>query len=118
MPELPPMKQHQEVAMYVILTNKPGKFHTEVDDGVSIIESYEYRFYGKLKAIYQIALLQGDSKIRIVEDEAPYVVNQVRSKFLDHFSSLDQARKELAHLTQFGSIDTSLVQCIHTQVPG
>lgn len=112
------MSQHQEAAVYVILTNKPGKFHTEVDAGISIIEAYEYRFYGKLKAIYQIALLQGESKIRIVEDEAPYVVNEVRSKFLEPFSTLDQARKELAHLTQFGSIETSLVQCLHTQAAG
>lgn len=104
--------------MYVILTDKPGKFHTEMPTAMSVVESYEYRFYGKVKAIYRIAILEGETKVRIVEDESPYVVNDMPSKFLEKYPSIEDARKELAHLTHFGSIEASLVQCPNAQVAG
>jgi hypothetical protein len=102
--------------MYVILTSKPGKFHTEVAESTTIVESYEYRFYGKVKAIFQIAQFEDvPSKIRIVEDDPPYVVNDVPSKFLEKFSSIEGARAELRHLTKFGGLDSTLVQCSNKQ---
>jgi hypothetical protein len=36
------------------------------------------------------------------------VVNRVPSKFLEKFSSVEAARKELAHLTRFGSMESTL----------
>lgn len=102
--------------MYVILTSKPGKFHTEVAESMSILESYEYRFYGQIKAIFQIAQFENAPlKIRIVEDEPPYVVNDVPSKFLEKFSSIEGARAELRHLTKFGGLDSALVPCTNMQ---
>ncbi len=96
--------------MYIILTSKPGQFHTEAGNTLAIVEAYEYRFCGKVRAIFQIASLDADIKIRIVEDQPPYVVNHVPSKFLDKFESIELARKELWHLTKFGGIDASLIQ--------
>lgn len=104
------------VDMYVILTSKPGKFHTEVPTSTCVVESYEYRFYGTIKAIFQIAQFENiPPKIRIVEDEPPYVANDVPSKFLEKFNSLENARAELRHLTKFGGLDSSLIQCANVQ---
>ena len=33
--------------MYVILTTKPGKFRTEIVDGLRPLEAYDYVFYGE-----------------------------------------------------------------------
>ena len=97
--------------MYVILTSKPGVFHSEVKAPFRIVESYEYRLYGVLKAIFHISVIEGDAKVRIIEDEPPYIVNDVSSRFLEKFASLELARNELRHLTTFGSIEAELVLC-------
>lgn len=95
--------------MYVILTNKPGLYHTRIQDHADIVESYDYNFYGKLKAIYDIARLSQETHVQIIEDEPPYVANTVRTKFLDKFDSLEEARAELDNLATFGSIKADLV---------
>lgn len=104
--------------MYVILTSKPGKYRAEGGDGIQVVESYEYRLCGRLRAIFDVATLQGDSRLRITEEEPPYVVNEVPTKFLDKFDSLDAARAELRHLTGFGSLDASLQLCSGPRAAG
>ncbi len=95
--------------VYVILTSKPGVFRTEADDGsVDILETYDYAFYGRALAVYCIARLHGDTKLVVTEETPPYVVNRVPSKFLEKFESVEAARKELAHLTRFGSMESTL----------
>jgi len=95
--------------VYVILTSKPGVFRTETDDGaVDILETYDYAFYGRALAVYCIARLHGDTKLVVTEETPPYVVNRVPSKFLEKFESVEAARKELAHLTRFGSMESTL----------
>ncbi|CAB3877640.1 ferredoxin [Achromobacter anxifer] len=94
---------------YVILTTKPGVFRTEADDGVvDILETYDYVFYGRALAVYRIARLHGETKLIVTEETPPYVVNRVPSKFLEKFASVEAARKELAHLTRFGSMESTL----------
>ncbi|EFF77636.1 MAG: ferredoxin [Achromobacter sp.] len=95
-------------ASYVILTTKPGVFHTEVGADVDIIETYDYVFYGRMLAIFRIARLHGPTRLTVTEDTPPYVVNRVPSKFLEKFPSVEAARKELAHLTRFGSMESTL----------
>lgn len=95
--------------MYVILTSKPELYHTDIADRAQIVESYEYHFYGRLRAVYDIARLDGETHIHIVEDQPPYVANTVRTKFLDKFDTLDEARQELQGLATFGSIRADLV---------
>ncbi|QVQ25185.1 ferredoxin [Achromobacter deleyi] len=94
--------------VYVILTTKPGVFRTEAGDGADIIETYDYVFYGRALAVFSIALLHRDIKLVVTEETPPYVVNHVPSKFLERFASVDAARKELAHLTRFGSMESTL----------
>jgi len=95
--------------MYVILTSKPGEFTTELGDGLTAVETYDYIFYGRKKAEYVIAELTGDTRVRIVDAADPSIVNSVPSKFLEKFDTLDGARAELGALTRFGNIDAQLV---------
>jgi len=97
--------------MYVILTSKPGIYHTESGPDATVLEAYEYRLNGVVQAVFRIATLQAGTRLRIVEDTPPNVVNEVPAKFLAQFDSLDAARQELHHLTRFGHLDASLVPC-------
>ncbi|CCN03030.1 hypothetical protein [Bordetella bronchiseptica] len=96
--------------MYVILTNKPGQFHTEAGPEFEVVEEYDYLFYGQRKAIYQIAALRGEAKVAIVEEGPGAVVNHVPSKFLEKFESVQGARDALTDLTRFGSMQAELVR--------
>jgi len=94
--------------MYVLLTTKPGEFRTEVTKGVAPVESYDYFFYGRKRARFTIAEIEGPTRIRIVEDEPPQIVNDVPSKLFEKFETLDAARAELKTLTTYGSMDIRL----------
>jgi hypothetical protein len=63
-----------------------------------VVESYDYLFCGRKRAHFAIAELDGEVKIRIVEESGAAVVNLVSSKFLPRFASLDQAREEIQQL--------------------
>jgi hypothetical protein len=90
---------------YVILTSKPGQFRTEVTEGLEPIEAYDYLCFGRKRAGFVIARLAAPMRIRIVDETAPPVVNDVPSKFLEKFESVERARRELNELTQYGSAD-------------
>jgi hypothetical protein len=96
--------------MYVILTSKPGQFRTELVAGLQAIEAYDYLFCGRKRAHFIIAELEGDVRVRIVEEGARAVVNNVPSKFLPKFATLEQARAELRQLAGNGALDTALVR--------
>jgi len=95
--------------MYVILTSKPGQFRTEVGAGLQPIEAYDYLFYGRLRAHFLIAELTAPTRVRVVDETEPVTVNQVPSKFLEKFQSVEAARRELQHLCAFGDLETRLV---------
>ncbi len=95
--------------MYVILTSKPGGFHTEAGDGMVPLETWDYLFCGQRRATYVIAHLEGDSRIRVVDDEDASLVNQVPTKLLPKFDSVEAARAELRSLVSFGDLDARLV---------
>ena len=94
--------------MYVILTSKTGQFRTEPGPGLAPIEAWDYRFAGKHRARFVIARLDAATRITLIEDEPPHVVNSVPSKFLPRFDSVQAARDELAQLTRFAGVDTRL----------
>lgn len=72
------------------------------------IEAYDYAFCGRSRARFVIAQVEGEPKVRIVEESSPPVVNLVPSKFLPRFDSVDKARRELETLVGFGRLDVSL----------
>ena len=94
--------------MYVILTSKPGQFHTELGEGMRRIEAYDYIFCGRRRAQFVIARIEGDAKVKIVDEASPAAVNLVPSKFLPRFDSLEKARRELESLIGGSGIDVSL----------
>jgi hypothetical protein len=96
--------------MYVILTNKPGLYRTELSEGLEPIECYDYLFCGRKRAHYVIALLAKPLRVKIVDETGPEIVNFVPSKFLEKFETLEQARAKLQALASFGSMDIELRQ--------
>ena len=95
--------------MYVILTDKPGEFHTEAVPGIVPVVAFDYMFYGVKKARFVIARLEREGKVRLVDEANPGIVNTVPTKFLEKFDSVDEAKAELTSLTSFGGMDTRLV---------
>jgi hypothetical protein len=104
------MNSAPAAASYVVLTTKPDLYRSEAEAGVEILETYDYVFYGKTKAIFQIARLAGQARIRIVEDAPPHVVNLVPTRVMEQFATLEDARRAVARLANFGSLDAALVQ--------
>jgi ferredoxin len=96
--------------MYVILTSKTGIFRTEGDAGMKPVEAWAYSFYGRLRARFVIASIDGDCRLTVTEEEAPFVVNRIPSKFLQKFDSLEAARHEIEHLTHFRDPQVRLEQ--------
>jgi len=94
--------------VYVILTSKPGQFRTELGEGMRRIEAYDYVFCGRPRAQFVIAQIDGESKVKIIDEASPLAVNLVPSKFLPRFDSLEKARRELQSLVRYGGIDMSL----------
>jgi hypothetical protein len=90
---------------YVILTSKPGQFRTEVTEGLEALEAWDYLCFGRKRAGFVIAKLERPTRVRIVDETPPPVVNLVPSKFLPKFDSLERARRELQELAQSGGED-------------
>jgi hypothetical protein len=97
---------------YVILTSKDGIFRTEADDAIRPVEVYDYYFYGQHRARFVLAELLAETKVRVIADDPQTPDNLVPSKFLEHFDSVADARRELSSLTRFGAMQTELRQVL------
>lgn len=93
---------------FVILTDKDGVFHTEADDALRPVERYDYLFYGQRRARFTLAEVVAETRVRIIDADAPGRVNLVPSKLLPHFDTIEAARRELSSLTHYGRMDASL----------
>lgn len=93
---------------FVILTDKDGVFRTEADESLRPIEAYDYLFYGQHRARFTLAEVVKETKVRIIETDGASPVNLVPSKLLEHFDTVEEARRELASLTSYGRMDTAL----------
>ncbi|QJQ95192.1 MULTISPECIES: ferredoxin [Halomonadaceae] len=95
--------------MFIILTSKLDEYDARPGQGVSPIEAYEYFFYGKKKADFTIAQVDGlQGRVSIVETGEGGATNSVPLKFFERFDTLEAARNELKQLVSFGSIDARL----------
>jgi hypothetical protein len=94
--------------VFVILTTKPGLYHTEGGDGIEPVERYDYSLCGRTRALFTIARLDAPTRVKVVDDTPPRVVNYVPSKFLPSFQTVEAARRELAELTRSGGSDFAL----------
>ena len=86
------------MGVFLILTSKPGQFRTEPGEGVRTAETYDYFAHGRIRARFVIGELLNEAKIRVIDETAPPVVNNVPSKFFPRFDSLEKARHELGQL--------------------
>jgi len=102
--------------MYAILTSKPGQYHARADEGATVVEAYEYLFYGRTKAIFQVIRLDRETRVNITEDTPPYISNSVPTKFLEKFDTVEGARASLQELVGFGQLDARLRPCNPTEV--
>jgi hypothetical protein len=90
---------------YVILASRPGQFRTEITEGLEPLEAYDYLCFGRKRAGFVIARLAAPTRIRIVDETPPPVVNYVPSKFLEKFETVERARRELDELARSGGSD-------------
>jgi hypothetical protein len=94
--------------VFVILTTKPGEYRTEGGEGLEPVERYEYTLCGRTRAQFTIARLAAPTRVKVVDETPPRVVNYVPSKFLPTFQTVEAARRELAGLARSGGSDFSL----------
>ncbi|HWH40994.1 MAG TPA: ferredoxin [Usitatibacter sp.] len=94
--------------MYVILASKPGQYRNEGGEGLHPVEGYEYTLCGRTRARFVIARIEGPTRVKIVDETPPAVVNYVPSKFLPRFETVEGARRELAELARAGGSDFRL----------
>lgn len=97
--------------MYAIIASKPGQYKAHVCGDAAVVETYEYMFYGKVKAVYQVIELQAEAQIQIIEDDPPQATNTVSTKFLEKFETLEAVRSELKQLITFGGLEATLRKC-------
>lgn len=94
----------------VLLTHKPGHFHTEIGEGLEIVAQYDYGFAGRHIARFVVVRLLAPVRIALVDAEPPYRRSLVPAKFLPHFDSLAAAEAELRQLVRIGKLDTYLTR--------
>ncbi|MDA3129514.1 hypothetical protein ACFPTR_00350 [Aliibacillus thermotolerans] len=86
---------------FIILTNKED-YQTDLNnDGLKVIETYDYFFFDKLKAKYTIAeVLSDDIKIKLIEESNDKTyINEIPIKFFEAFETIDEAKEELNELS-------------------
>lgn len=103
--------------MFTILTSKPGQFRTEPGDGMRPVESWDYLFYGRRRARFDIVEMPHDTRVRVIDETGEPVVNLVPAKFLEKFATVEAARGSLQALAKFGAMDIRLVQAAGRPAP-
>ena len=101
--------------MFTILTSKPGQFRTEPGEGMQPVESWDYLFYGRQRARFDIVEMQQEARVRVIDLAGEPIVNLVPTKFLEKFATIEAARDSLHKLATFGAMDIKLVRL---QAPG
>jgi hypothetical protein len=96
--------------MFTILTSKPGQFRTEPGEDMRPVESWDYLFYGRRRARFDIVEMDREVKVRVIDEAGTPIVNLVPSKFLEKFATIDEARDSLQKLAKFGAMDIKLVR--------
>ncbi|MFD1705326.1 hypothetical protein ACFSCZ_01000 [Siminovitchia sediminis] len=94
---------------YILLTNKEA-FQTNLNnEGLKIVETYNYYFFDKLRAKYTIAkVLDETAKIKLSEEyQGKEYVNYIRVKFFEHFETVEEVREELYEIVDREESDDS-----------
>jgi hypothetical protein len=87
---------------YIVLTNK-DTFQTILEnEGLQVVETYDFYFFEKLKAKYTIAkVIDENIKIQLFEEfEGKEYVNHIAVKFFERFETIEAAREELNEIVK------------------
>ncbi|SFE87612.1 hypothetical protein [Alteribacillus iranensis] len=86
---------------FIILTNKEDYQTILENEGLHIVETYDYYFFDQLKAKYSIAqVLSDDIKITLVEEKnGKSYINHIPIKFFESFETIEGAQEELGELS-------------------
>ena len=97
--------------MFIIITSKTDEFDAKPESGLTIINSFEYFFYNKKKALFDIAKVDSNkARVSVVEVGEKGSKNSIPIKFFENYDSLEAAEKELAHLVYSKVMDVDLRQ--------
>ncbi|RST74273.1 hypothetical protein D4T97_011405 [Siminovitchia acidinfaciens] len=94
---------------YILLTNKET-FQTDLsNDGLEIVETYNFYFFEKLRAKYSIAkVVDENARIKMSEEyEGKEYVNHIRVKFFERFETIEEVREELYEIVDRDETDPS-----------
>ncbi|WP_144460646.1 hypothetical protein [Siminovitchia fortis] len=97
------------MAKYILLTNKET-FQTDLtNEGLEIVETYNFYFFDQLRAKYTIAkVLDEKAKIKMSEEyQGKEYVNYIRVKFFEHFETIEEVREELYEIVDQDESDES-----------
>ncbi|MBD8004324.1 hypothetical protein [Bacillus norwichensis] len=92
---------------FILLTNKET-FQTDLNnEGLEIVETYNFYFFNKLRAKYTIAkVLDEKAKIKMSEEyHGKEYVNYIRVKFFEHFDTIEEVREELYEIADKNDSD-------------
>ncbi|MDR3100319.1 MAG: hypothetical protein LBV73_25050 [Paraburkholderia sp.] len=96
--------------MYIVLTSRPGEYRSEPTPGITPVETHDY-FYGtRHVAAFTVAELDGEARVRIVEEAGSQQANLVPTKFFEKFATLPDALHSLEELTAKGHAQAHLVR--------
>jgi hypothetical protein len=100
--------------MYIVLTSRPGQYRSEPTEGITPVETHDY-FYGQRHvAAFMVALLEGNARVRIVEEAVPGggapSVNLVPTRFFEKFASLREALDSIEDLAGHGHDEAKLIR--------
>ncbi|MFC5712074.1 hypothetical protein ACFPU1_04730 [Thalassorhabdus alkalitolerans] len=97
---------------YIILTNK-ADYQTDVqNEGLEIVETYEYYFFKQLKATYSIAkVIKDDIKVTLREEkDGKTYTNHIPLKFFEAYEKIEDAHEELGEIAGPDSESARLVK--------
>jgi hypothetical protein len=97
-------------ASYVILTSKPGQYRTEATGELVPVEAWDYVYCGRHLATFVIATLDGEARIRVIDESGDAAVNDMPVRFLEKFPDRAAAFKALQILVGTRNSDAQLLQ--------
>jgi hypothetical protein len=97
--------------MYIIFGSKKNVYSSVPLDGVETVESYQYKFYGKVILDLNIGKVTNKkSKIKVIDETEKNCVNLISVKFFGKFNNIEEARKEIKTLVSYGDLKTDMKQ--------
>lgn len=89
-------------ARYVILTSRPGQYATTLADGRAPEQVWEYHYDGRHIATFALATVTHSDRVRVQNTTPDGAINIMPVKFMEKFTSWQEAIDALHVLTRSG----------------